>query len=89
MASQVHSRSLVRLLKQFGTMQRGLGNQYIIVLLAEDLSPLKRINDKGDGLELRPALGDIVLVHSKGLYVELVRELFESAFIGDLCSKEE
>ena len=89
MTSQVHSRSLVRLLKQLSTVQRRLGNQYIIVLFAEDLSPLERINDKGDSLELRPTLGDIVLVHGKSLHVELVRELFESAFIGDLCSKEE
>ena len=69
-------------------MQRGFGNQHIIVLLAENLSPLERINDKGDSLKLRPALGDIVLVHGEGLHVELVRELFESTFIGDLCSKE-
>jgi len=70
-------------------MQCGLGNQHIIVLLAENFGSLERIYDKGDSLELRPALGDIVLVHGKGLYVELVRELFESTFIGDLCGKEE
>ena len=70
-------------------MQRGLGNQHIIVLLAEDLGPLERINDKGDSLELRSALGDVVLVYGKGLHVELVRELFESALIGDLCGEEE
>jgi len=77
------------LLKQLSTMQRGLSNQHIIVLLAEDFSPLKRVDDKSDGLELRPALGDVIFVHGKGLYVEIVCELLESAFIGDLCGKEE
>ena len=77
------------LLKQLSTMQRGLGNQDIVVLLAKDLGPLEGINDKGNSLELRSALGDIVLIHGKRLHVELVRELFESAFIGDLCGKEE
>jgi len=89
MTSQVHSRSLVWFLKQLSTVQRSLGDQHIIVLLAEDLSPLERTNDKGDSLKLRPALGDIVLIDGKGLYIELIGELFESAFIGDLRSKEE
>jgi len=70
-------------------MQRGFGNQHIIIVLAKDLGPLKRVDDKGDSLELCSALGDVVLVHGKGLHVELIGELFESAFIGDLCSKEE
>lgn len=70
-------------------MQCSLGDQGIVVVLAEHLRALQRADDEGNGLQLSAALRDAVLVHGESLYIEVIGEVFESALVRYLSGQEE
>lgn len=89
MTSIKHRVRLHRFLQQPVPMQRRLGDQRIVVVASKHPRPLQRPNDDRDGLKLCSTLRDRLLVDDEGLNVELVRELLETCFVGDLGGEEE
>lgn len=88
MTCQVNRCCLVRLFEQPRAVKRCLRNQGIVVVLAKHLRALQRANNKRNCLQLRAALGNAVFVHRKRLNVQVIREVLEAAFIGDLRGEE-
>jgi hypothetical protein len=70
-------------------MQRRLRDQRIIIIHPKHLGALQSLDNERDRLQLRTALGDVVFVYCERLDVEIVGEVFESAFVGDLGGEEE
>lgn len=80
---------LHRLLEQSVAVQRRLGDERVVIVASEHPRPLQAPDDNGDGLELSSRIRDRLLVDDECLNVELVRELLETRFVGDLGGEEE
>lgn len=70
-------------------MQSGFGDEGIEIIHVEHLSASQSADDERDSLELCARLRNVVFVHTECLHVEVVCEIFESTFIGDLGGQEE
>ena len=64
-------------------------DQRVVVVLAEDLRALERAHEEHDRLQLRTRVRYAVLIHSEGLHIVIVGEVFKTAFVGDLDGEEE
>ena len=88
MTRERDGRRLLALLEQFRTMQRRLGDQGIIVVLAKHPRDLERANDGRDGLQLGLGFRDRFLVDRERLHGKLVRELFLTGLVRSGKRKE-
>ena len=79
----------VRFLQQLRTVQRCLRDQRVVIVLAEDLRALERAHEEHDRLQLRTRVRYAILIHSEGLHIENIGEVFETTFVGDLGGEEE
>ena len=89
MAGEVDSTALVGFLQQLAAMERGLGDEGIIVLLAEPPRAMQRASDDADGLELGAGVGNGFFVDGEGLGEEFVGDFFEGGLVGDLAAGDE
>lgn len=89
MTRSANRTTLIGLLEQLATVQRGFGDERVVVLLAEGPRAVQRASDAADGLELRARVADALLVDGKGLREELVRNFLEARLVRDLAGGEE
>ena len=89
MAREVHCTRLMRLLEQLRSVQGRLGDERIVVVLAEYPCALQGADDEGDRLQLCTAFRYALLVHAERVNVHVVREVLEPALVRDLSGEEE
>ena len=87
--AELHGGALVGLLEELGGVEGALGGEGILVLRAKYAHGLEGANDEGDGGELGPGVGNVLLVDEEGLGHELVGNGLELADVGGLGALEE
>lgn len=86
MTCKVHRTALVGFFEQFASVQRGLGDQGVVILLGETPGSVERSGDDAHSLELCARVTDGVLVNGECLGKELVAEFFKSRLIGHFAA---
>lgn len=67
-------------------MQRGLGDERVVVLLRETPRAMQGTRDNAHGLELSTRIADCIFVDRERLGKEFVAILFKARLVGDLAA---
>jgi hypothetical protein len=79
----------VRLLQQLCAVESSFRDKGVIIVGPKYPGSLQCANHKRDRLQLGAGLRNTLLIDSKCLNVEVIREVLETTFIGNLSRKEE